>query len=110
MWKALFVAGLLVAGSANASANDYMVSGNSMLPFCKVELNNGRTYEAGACIGVVGAIFFFSRTIGFCPPQGATYGQASRVVVAYLERNPAKLHMPFIGLARDALIAAWPCR
>jgi hypothetical protein len=45
----------------------------------------------------------------FCSPDGATFLQAERVVVRYLEIHPEKLQMNFQRLATAALREAWPC-
>ena len=86
-------------------------SGNDMLPHCKTE---AATYANGSCIGIVRGIMYFSRELSpalrFCPPEGVTYGQGVRVVVAEMERNPATLHLRFEELAAAALRKAWPCR
>jgi hypothetical protein len=48
--------------------------------------------------------------LGFCPPVGANQGQAIRVVIAYIDQRPARMHEPFVALALEALRASWPCR
>ncbi len=39
-----------------------------------------------------------------------TVGQEVRVVVAYIDARPARMHEPFIALALEALQKAWPCK
>jgi Rap1a immunity proteins len=42
-------------------------------------------------------------------PPGVTYEQGVRIVIAYIEARPRRLHESFGLLAREALMAAWPC-
>jgi Rap1a immunity proteins len=44
-----------------------------------------------------------------CRPQGVTTGQMVRVVVAYIERRPERMHEDFRRLAIEAWHEAWPC-
>src|SRR5258708_1979768 len=43
-------------------------------------------------------------------PYGPTIDQFVKVVVAYIEARPARMHEQFEGLTLEALRAAWPCR
>jgi hypothetical protein len=43
-------------------------------------------------------------------PDKVTINQASRVVIAYIEARPARMHEPFNELALEALRDAWPCK
>jgi hypothetical protein len=47
----------------------------------------------------------------FCAdePDRVTVGQEVRVVVAYIEARPARMHENFVGLAYEAVRPAWPC-
>lgn len=45
----------------------------------------------------------------FCPPARATNGQYLRVVIKYLNDNPAQLNRQFADLVWTALFNAWPC-
>ena len=45
----------------------------------------------------------------FFRPDGATRGQASRVVKKYLDDNPQELHEDKAVLAVMALMGAFPC-
>jgi Rap1a immunity proteins len=44
-----------------------------------------------------------------CPPNGSNIFQAAKVVVAYLDAHPERLHESFLGLAITAIAQAWPC-
>jgi hypothetical protein len=43
-------------------------------------------------------------------PQNVTIGQAVRVVIAYIDSQPARLHERFNRLAAEAIQKAWPCK
>ena len=43
-------------------------------------------------------------------PPGVTNSQKIKVVIAYIEARPARLHESFVDLALEALRAAWPCK
>jgi hypothetical protein len=43
-------------------------------------------------------------------PDKVTLSQEVRVVIAYIEARPARMHEDFDSLAHEALQAAWPCR
>jgi hypothetical protein len=110
---------LVTVGEARGQAR----TGNDMLPHCKGFLaavdgssrgNAASSYSEGVCVGVIRALNFLSPSLPpenrFCPPAGAQQGQAVRVIVAYMEHNPALLHHLFEYLALVALRDAWPCR
>jgi hypothetical protein len=90
-----------------------LMSGLSYLPGCREALNRQATFAAGACLGIVGGVFYYSHvlpeTVRSCSPNGVGPLQATAVIVQYLDRNPALLHLNFPELAGTALKEAWPC-
>jgi Rap1a immunity proteins len=42
-------------------------------------------------------------------PQGVTLEQMTRVVVAYIDKRPERMHEYFTDLALQALQFVWPC-
>jgi Rap1a immunity proteins len=50
-----------------------------------------------------------TRTGRLCVPKGVTHGQSVRVVIAYIEARPKRMHEPFWQLTYEALVDAWPC-
>jgi hypothetical protein len=48
--------------------------------------------------------------LGICPHTGSNIAQATRVVVLYIDQQPARMHETFEFLALEALQQAWPCR
>src|SRR5262249_56502722 len=64
----------------------------------------------GYCGGAIGTIYSFGRThLGICPPNESSIEQAIRVVVAYIDARPARLHENFAFLAAEALQQGSPC-
>jgi hypothetical protein len=114
------VALLLTGGDAQTQARP-LRTGSDLLPSCKDALVTDSNaslstsaYSQGLCVGVVRAILNSALLLRpsnrFCPPSEVTYGQAVRVVVSHMERNPAELHLHLEWIALDALRKAWPCQ
>ena len=65
------------------------------------------------CLGVITALLdtvsLMAPKYRFCRPATATYGQAVRVVISYIEAHPQDMHEDYTGLAMVALLEAWPC-
>jgi hypothetical protein len=110
---AAFFAGLLLP----AAAQSQTITGIRMLPGCKANLNNAPAdmFAQGVCVGAISTQMFNAYaarpdTTGSCPPETVTVEQGVRVVVAYLEANPQRLHESFNWLVVHALRQAWPCK
>ena len=109
------VALLLAGGDARAQ----MITGNDFLAACKdsVEPVRGRrttdVYDQGICHGMVRAMNTYAPFLPpharSCSPEGVSVGQAVRVVTAYMERNPGKLHQLFEAIVIQAFREAWSC-
>jgi hypothetical protein len=97
-------------------------SANVELPACRADLGiieknpyaqgDVSTYSAGQCDGMIAAIFAVGPSLGearFCAPNGATTGQALRIVIRYFENAPEKMNENFIARAIAVLHNAWPC-
>jgi hypothetical protein len=72
---------------------------NLMGAFCMGQVTG--LYDAGS---------FMVSSMRFCAPKGSTRHQAMRVVLAFLDANPHRLHEPFSALALEAMRKAWPCK
>jgi hypothetical protein len=107
---------LILVGSYKAHAEEDTKSGNFFLPHCEHYLTDGIHYDVwdGDCSGIIGTLLYFDRSlpaeVRFCSPKTVTRGQATRVVISYLNANPARLHENFKALAAIALHQAWPCQ
>ncbi|SEE86365.1 hypothetical protein SAMN05444161_7513 [Rhizobiales bacterium GAS191] len=118
MAKVLGIIGLCcLVAPMSAMAKDTH-SANYLLEGCRVVANggtptNGLMFQATMCMGELQAIKFFASSINSslraCPPREADVFQVAKVVVAYLDKNPARLHDVFLGLAYTAVAEAWPC-
>jgi hypothetical protein len=106
-----WLTGLLVvfvmSTSARAEVNPN--SGNWWVEPCKRE---GSAICTGFVAGMVQMnamlTFVYHRPL-WCLPNDVTIGQASKVIVRFLDDHPDQLHRPFVGLATDALITSFPC-
>jgi Rap1a immunity proteins len=116
MLRAGALAFALIAASTVAAAQDNIDnSANFMPPHCKRFLagTGKETFTEGLYAGSITAFAFVGRSLDgksrFCFPKGATRGQMIRVVVAYIEARPARMHEEWRELALEALREAWPC-
>jgi hypothetical protein len=66
------------------------------------------SFNDGHCVGLIEGLVYAHPMI--CTPPGVTKQQAVRVVVQYIDQQPARLHESFIDLALEALRRAWPCK
>jgi hypothetical protein len=109
--------GLLGAVSAAVFAD-----GANLLSKCKayVEVGPDRSardpveaFRTDICVGGISGLVHVGRLlprhISFCNPPGVTPGQAPRMVVAYIEAHPERIHDDFTELALEAMYDTWPC-
>jgi hypothetical protein len=112
---AIWAFGLFASTIAPTGAQEDSDSANVMLPHCKhfIAAQGKETFGAGVCAGSIAAFNFVGRSLSdksrFCFPKGTTNGQTVRVVVAYIEARPARMHEDFRNLPLEALREAWPC-
>lgn len=95
-------------------------TGNELYPMCKraAQVTGGRNStelaQLSFCVGTVSTLLSVSELLNeslrFCPPDGVTNGQAIRVVVNYMERNPQIRHQKLHQIGLVAMREAWPCR
>ena len=107
----LAAAAVLLCSSGSTFAVDDALSANNIMPGCRAFNPAGiqprnYTFMAGVCLGSTVTII---HQLGICNPSGVTDDQVIKVVVAYIDARPARLHENFSDLAREALLAAWPC-
>jgi hypothetical protein len=117
---AALVLGLLAATllPSIADARPDITSANYMLPACRSFVQGTKVEttaypEQAFCVGIVSALIHVGvnlpPNVRSCRPDGATIEQAMRVVLAYIERRPQRMHDGFKELALEALHEAWPC-
>ena len=96
-------------------------SANFMLSYCKEALvDDDGTFGTGMCLGEIKALLFTFDTLQLLHPsdppicvdipEGVSTGQATRVVIRYIEARPTRMHEQFLRLAMLALVDAWPCK
>ena len=116
----VFTAFLAVALlSKPVDAQSDVDSANYVLPACKQFIarsnNLGTALREGQCVGMIEGLSYTAWQLTLpemrsCSPKDVTKGQAVRVVVAYIERRPQRMHENFKELALEALRDAWSCR
>lgn len=108
---------LLPLAAQAQSANPF--SGTMIEPGCKAVVDGTRPPDLvaavsyGLCEGTVSTVLLLATSLKdparISRPNDATVAQAICVVLAYLDKNPQRLHELFSVLTVDALRAAWPC-
>src|SRR5712664_2725086 len=131
--SALFGAAAALALTVTATPGAKSLSANDVMQGCRNFAARSRPtdFSQGYCAGIVmattsmgisvktalaleGAAYGGRVTPAFrsflCMdiPDGAIMGQHVRIVIAYIDARPARMHEPFDGLALEALRAAWP--
>jgi Ssp1 endopeptidase immunity protein Rap1a len=115
------LAAALVAGNAEAQHGYEITSANDMVPKCKKFLapregedTLATAWGQGVCVATIDSLMqvapMFPPHLRSCPPKEVTIGQSVRVVLAYIERRPQRMHENFRGLTVEAIHEAWPCR
>jgi len=104
-WLILFILAMFPqAAFAGPDAN----SANSRMEGCRPHPNKLPDFMDGICLGEVVAILNTDEKV--CIPDGVNAGQASRVVLEWLDRHPDLQHLDFALLAAFALETTWPCK
>ena len=98
---------LLLSGAVAHAQS--MPSGDQWLRQCSSTVPS----ETRACFGFLSGVEELNEFLGpakqYCRPGRITLVQMKAIVEKYLQANPAKLHLPFAGLAIEALRSAFPC-
>lgn len=114
---AVMLAGMMVSGAAMADGNALLTQCQQFIKAADGEKDFDRG-QAGMCVGFVEGVLsttaFFGENLDndakLCIPKTATNGQLARVVVKYLEDNPAKLNQGKTGLVWLSMKDAYPCK
>jgi Ssp1 endopeptidase immunity protein Rap1a len=116
----------MLSATRHAQDKPDLLIANNVTKGCRAQIaqtnpdTEANWFLRGICIGMVTAL---SRTafsleplgvgaMGICmPSSGAvTADQQMRIIVAYIDARPNRLHEDFNKLAWEALIDAWPCK
>ena len=90
-------------------------SANYIMPGCRAVLEPDPPKDMNAkfisvqCKAIIRGLIYASSS-NICPPQSDKTNEDIRVVVEYIDDQPARLHEQFFVLALEALRAAWPCK
>lgn len=117
---AVALVGALISGGAVAADGD----GNQLIKHCTLAVKavDGAKvdgyYDVGYCLGLTQGV---RQTMKIqneglpavhrtCFPEGITNGQGVRVVLKFLQDNPAELQEPAVSLVYRAYRLAYPCK
>jgi hypothetical protein len=91
-------------------AEENINSANFVMKGCREGVARGGSdlYRQGYCFGILTGLAYDNQMV--CIPKGVTNEQTLRVVVRYIDQQPARLHESFRGLATEALRQTWPCK
>ena len=115
---AAFLAVALLTKPVDAQSKD-INSANYVVPACKSFLarevaTTDNAFEQGRCAGMLRGLRYLAgdtpNNLRSCIPKGVTIGQLVRLVLAYVERRPQRMHEDFLDLALEAFHDAWPCK
>jgi hypothetical protein len=127
--SALIGAAALALSVTAAPAAEDTSSANYIMPGCRDAATEKPApmtlFKSPFCMGIIEGISFMgqwvtleleSNPVGqrriscLSIPDGVTVNQKVRVVVAYIDARPARMHENFKVLTIEALRAAWPCK
>lgn len=109
----IFSFGAAIAQPDQTSANHIMPGCRDValaINFSKDEESKEDLYRMGFCAGIISGLSYMAQTYGICLPAGVTAEQATRVVVQFIDGQPARINENFMLLAVEALRGAWPCK
>jgi hypothetical protein len=127
----LLGAALALTATAAEAAED-VDSANYVMQGCRAVMgrdSHDEPIRQGYCMGTVNGIVLMGhymnsslqsfplpqddyrrRRLCIDVPDEAPLSQEIRVVIAYIDARPARMHEPFYQLALEALRTAWPCK
>jgi hypothetical protein len=118
MMRAHIVAAGLVLAVIGTASGTVIDAGPDAQKACRALVdgtyhNDDEARSAGTCEGMVETAMVFAPNmpadVRACPPQQGSVLESAKVVLRYLDNNPARLEQPGITLAIEALRDAWPC-
>jgi len=116
---AIAVAGMLVSGVALADGNVLLTECQAVVRGLDNRSARESLYDQGKCIGIVETVLKMTMyrnsklpaEYRVCFPKGGvTNGQGARIVVKWLQENPALLSEDNVLLAMSAFGDAYPCK
>jgi hypothetical protein len=110
---------VLILNCQIAFAQQDQCSANDIMPGCRdaaalITFSNPSGEYSDLvhfCLGIIVGLSYLGRSDAtICVPVGVTREQAVRVVVQYVDGQPARMNENFVPLAVEALQATWPCK
>ena len=94
-----------VLGAYPALVQEDIYSANYVMPGCRDFLGAaaGSAHLGGYCVGLVIGVARYAYEPSMCLPRDVTDQQIVRVVVQYIDSQPARLQEDFVLLATEAL-------
>jgi hypothetical protein len=107
-----FIAVAVLGGAYPALGQKDIYSANYVMPGCRdfIRAGTANAHLRGYCVDLVIGVARDAYAPGICLPQEVTDEQIVRVVVQYIDSQPARLQEDFVVLATEALRKAWPCQ
>ena len=111
---AIFISSILLAPNVSADGNELLKQCLATERFLDTnKITNG--VDVGRCFGIgqgvrQSMVVLKEGIIRACfPEKGINNGQATRIIVSYLKKNPSKLHKHEVLLIMLAYADAYPC-
>jgi len=104
-----------ISSSASGQSPVDLYTGNFWLKQC----TSKDASPQAACLGMVMAVDSYGMLLSkespgsqfvFCRPGQVKIGQMKDIAVKYMEDNPARQHLMFVGLVTEAMQKAYPCK
>src|SRR5262245_65157616 len=94
-----------------AFVQEDIYSANYVIPGCRdfIRAGTGSSHVRGYCVDLVIGFARNAYVPRICLPREVTDKQIVRIVVRYIDSQPARLHEDFVLLAKEALRETWPC-
>ena len=105
---ALFFALFGTAAQADPPASPNGMSASAYLRGCKDFVAGRSNFFSGRCVGAIETLD--SANADTCAPPKTNNLERVRIVVTYVEAQPARANEDFRVLANEAMAKAWPCK
>ena len=108
---ALFFALFGTAAQADPPASPNGMSASAYLRGFKDFVAGRSNFFSGRCVGAIETLDSANaNTRTFCAPPKTNNLERVRIVVTYVEAQPARANEDFRVLANEAMAKAWPCK
>src|SRR4029453_7323527 len=103
---------LALLGAHSAFAQKDIYSADYIVPGFRdfIGVDTGNAHLRGYCVDLAIGVARDAYAPRICLPREVTDEQIVRVVVQYIDSQPARLQEDFVRLATEALRKTWPCK